>query len=204
MRGLEFNDPLVPDPDTARDLLKEELARSEYNPEPNLLVRLVHYIREAFSELFSFGTGEFSVRSALIIGFVTALIIIFALILANPIRLRNRRVHTVMDDEDVTLFQAQQKLNDAVNRKDWSLAVVWAFRCSALIMDEANLLRVSPGLTAQEVSTAAQRQFPEVVHVFDTAADVFDDVRYGDRVADRADFEHAALMLSVVEQKGHR
>lgn len=204
MLGLDFNDPLVPDPDTARDLLKEELARSEYNPEPNLVVRLVHYIREAFSELFSFDTGEFSLRSALIIGFVIVLVILFSLILANPIRLRNRRVHSVMDEEDVTLLQAQQRLNDAVNHEDWSLAVVWAFRCSALVMDQDNLLRVSPGLTAQEVSGAAQRQFPDVLHVFDTAADIFDDVRYGDRMADRNDFEHAALMLRVVEQKGRR
>lgn len=198
---IHLEDPLIPDPETAQSLALEELARPEYNSEADPVSRFFSWLVRTLSNLIGQGDHEFPVDLAMLIGFVVLLIILGTLVIFNPIRLRNGRSSAVLGDENITLDEARARLAKAVSTQQWDEAVVWSVRCQALILDELKIIRVSPGLTAQEVARAASSKFPERTEQYAIAARTFDKVRYGDSAVAEADYRRVAELLDMLTSR---
>lgn len=199
--GVE--EPLVPDADTAQSLVLEELARSEYDMTADPVTR---FFRWLFGLLFSLspeGDVEIPTQVIVLTGFILLLIILGVAVILNPIRLSKSESSTVWDDQAVTLAQSQENLQRAIAQAKWDEAIVWAFRCQALILDELKVIRVAPGLTAQEVARAASEQFTSHAEAFTNAAATFDKVRYGDSAVTSEDFRPLAELLDIVSARRH-
>lgn len=199
------NDPLVPDAEEAQRLLQEELARSEYSTESwDFLTRILDKISEFFLALLGIEGYTISLEAALIVGFMLLLIVAIGITFFHPIRLAARRSSAVVDDDDVTLQEAQERLAQAVGAQQWNDAVVWSFRCATLLLDELMILSLTAGVTAQEVSRSARERFPDQRDEFTFAASIFDKVRYGDADATQEDYSRLAALLAVIEtRRGH-
>lgn len=194
-------DPFVPDPDVSRQWVETELARPEYDTNLDPVSRFVRWILKALSDLMGEGNGDFPLELALIITFAVLLLVILVLVVTNPIRLRKARSHAVMGNEDFSLAEARERVTSAQAQGAWDEATVWAFRCEALLLDELRILKVTPGLTAQEVTRAAQPHFAETAEELAFASTMFDEVRYGEHFPTEEDFLRVAAIVEMLESR---
>lgn len=177
-------DALTPGPGTARDWLREELARRDYQPS------LVERFRTAVGDLLD----RLSRAASSINGFSPLVAVLVGLVLvAGAVFLLSRlRANPGGGSETRSVF-ARTRLSAAEHRAtalraldagDWDEAVVEATRALAAGLFERGLVGEEPGATAHELLGAATRSFPAYADRLEQAAAVFDETRYGDRPAD--------------------
>lgn len=188
--------PIAPDADTAQSWVVEELSRSEYHASYGLLHRFVARILDSFFSLFGSGSGEFAIGDYVLLAFFTLLLALVIVAVINPVRLRNRRSSEVFEDDDFTLNELQRRTVKAATEGLWDDAIVWGMRTYALTLNERHLVRVSPGLTAQEVARHAGKRLEHHRASIAKIAAVFDGVRYGTAHATSGDYESLAALIS--------
>ena len=92
-----------------------------------------------------------------------------------------------MSDQDVSARQAHDNASSYLKEADFAQAFIWGMRYLVLSLDERDVVRATPGLTAHEAATAASAQFPDSRDSLVNAAALFDAVLYGRSTPTRDD-----------------
>jgi len=178
---------LRPDPGPAHDWIRQELAKPEY--QPTLLERATRWIGSALARLLDAVSGIARLNSVVAIAILVVALVVIALALGRLRREpRNRGAadRSVLEDTRTTAAQYRARATKALAEERWDEAVVDGMRAIAVGLVERALVEDQPSATAHEVATTASGVFPTEQARLESAARLFDDVRYGDRHADRA------------------
>ncbi|WP_407317002.1 DUF4129 domain-containing protein [Isoptericola halotolerans] len=172
--------PVVPDRETARDWLVEELAKPEYAQDPSLLMRLLEWILDLFSGIGAVDVSPW--RLAVIVAVVLVAVVAVAYFVAGPARLRRHAARgsaVVHEDDARTADQMRAAADRAADSQDWTLAVLERFRAVVRGLEERVVLDERPGRTAREAAAAASARLPGLGTALHDAAERFDAVCYG-------------------------
>ena len=189
--------PVVPDADTARRWASDELDNPAYHRGQSLLDRIVEWVMDLVSRIFSTGAGEGAdprlVGAAFV--FVILVVALIALWIAGPVRRARRTAQERLVFDAADARTAEQMRTDsaaAAGRLDWHAAVLERFRAIVRSLEERALLEERAGRTAHEVALDAGLALPELRDGLLEASTVFDEVCYGD--AEGSEPEYRALV----------
>jgi hypothetical protein len=179
---------LRPDPDPAREWVRSELAKREY--QPTLMDRISRWLYDLLQRILDAAGGLGALDSRIALVLLIALVVVLAVVLARlrPDPSRRRRVQpgAVLPDVRVSAAEHRALAERAVADGRWDDAVVEAMRAIAVGLVERDLIDDEPGATAREVTDRATRLFADLGTRLRAASETFDGVRYGDHHADRA------------------
>jgi hypothetical protein len=193
----ELADPLRPSPDEAREQLQRELLNPEYQRD-DWLERVVGWLQGLFDD----GVGAASgVPGATTFALIVVFLLLTAGILALASRVRGSarqaaRREAVLPDERVPASEYRRRADAAFAEGRYADAVVEGFRAVAARQVERGRLEDLPGATAHEIADRLAVGFGERAPLLQRVAQLFDEVRYGDRPASSAD---ARSVLSLDE-----
>lgn len=176
---------LRPDPDPARDWVREELAKPEY--QPSLMERAIRWLGDLLDKLINGIQGVGRLDPAVAFVLLALLVGLIALILGRLRRDPSRpaRSTAVFTAERVSAAEHRALAARAMAEERWDDVVVEAMRALAVGLVERDLIDDQPGATAREVADSGARLFGEHADGLHQAADAFDGVLYGDHRADR-------------------
>jgi hypothetical protein len=190
-------DALSPGPGTARDWLRDELSRREY--QPSLSERFWHWVQDLFDKVrdASVGAGGFNPFVALLLLALLVALVVFVLsrLRANPTG--GAYAGGVFTAERMSAVDHRGLAERAMARGDWDTTVVESMRALAAGLFERGLVVEESGATAHEISATAAQSFPSESGRLDRAAASFDETRYGGRAAGEAG---AREILALEEQ----
>jgi hypothetical protein len=185
---LPFDVPVDPDAPEAQDWLVEELAKPEYQAaQPTLFDRISRAIFEWIYDLFD-GGGQVEGPPALVLTIVLVLVagaIVFAILVFGVPRRGKKSAVTGSifgENDDRSAARMRQDAERAAADGDYSTAIAELFRAIARGLAEREVLTTFPGTTATDFARRSGRVFPAHAERLETAAQVFDGVRYLDRV----------------------
>lgn len=175
-----------PEPGPARDWVREELARSEY--QPSLLERVAGWFGDLLDKLLNAADGIGRLDPVFALVLVGLLVVGAAVVLARlrPAGVRREASAPVLGEKRMTAAGHRALAERARDEGRYDDAVVEALRAIAVGLVERALLDDRPATTAREVALAAAASFAGLAGRLHAAAERFDAVRYGDRHADRA------------------
>lgn len=175
-----------PDPDQARDWVREELTGREY--QPSLLERVAGWFQDFLDELLDAADGVGRLHPAVAAVVLAAMLVLLAVALARlrPDRARREEPAAVLGDTRLDAAGHRRLAEQARDRGDHDEAVVEALRAIVVGLVERAVLDDRPATTAQEVADEAGGSFAGLAERLHAAAGLFDAVRYGDRRAGRA------------------
>lgn len=192
--------PVTPDPDEARDWLRDELGTPDATPPetPGWLRDFLNWLASLFDGA---GSGSSSpvgqtvaivVLVVLIVGVLVAAFVVFGV----P---RLRRRSTVTGDlfgEDDARSAAELRVvaEDAARAGDYTTAVVEAFRSLARDLAERGVVVAFPGTTARGFATRAADVLPDLADRLAAGAADFDALRYLGRVGTLDQWERMAAL----------
>ncbi|HEY2834460.1 MAG TPA: DUF4129 domain-containing protein [Sporichthyaceae bacterium] len=197
--------PVVPDPDVARAAAHSELTKPAYHAhDPTLFqrlaTRLVDWVQGAFDRASGPTPGN-RLAILLLIGLV-ALVLIGIRTRLGPLRKAYRRSAPVFHSELRSAADHHAAADAALAAGDLSAATVERFRALVRGCEERGLLVPRPGRTANEVAAEVAGLRPSAAGPVHAAAGVFDEIRYGGRVGDRAG--HDVVAAADVTVRGAR
>ncbi|MDF2848747.1 MAG: hypothetical protein K0R97_2729 [Oerskovia sp.] len=177
--GVRRDVPVVPDADTARQWLKEELLDPVYVDQPSLLSRFVDWLTGLFTDVRVLDVNPV-VASLVIVGLVLVVAVI-AYVVTGPVRLsrKARSSVTVFDDDERSAKELRAAADAASSAGDWPTAVVERYRAVVRSLEERVILDPRPGRTAHEAADDAALRLPALADRLTAGARLFDDVRYG-------------------------
>jgi len=177
---------LFPDPESARELLRDELARPEYQ-EP-LLERVARWFNELVDSArgATASSGGLTQLAALVLLalLVVGLAVALSRLRANPTQARPGTA--VFADVPETAQEHRRRANAALSQDRWGEAVIESVRALASGLVERDLMPQQSGVTVHEISWRAAELFPSHGRRLETMTTVFDETRYGERAADEA------------------
>lgn len=182
--------PVQPGAGTARRWLLDELAKPAYAAaEPSPFDRAVQAFLTWFTGLFDVTNSSTPpLVLAIAIGVVVAVLVAALLLFGLPRRNRRSTAGSLFGADDRRSADEMRRAAEAaMARGDWSLAVLERFRALARGLDERTLVPVFPGTTATAFAVSAARTFPAEHGELQSAAELFDGVRYADDTATRED-----------------
>lgn len=178
--------PLTPSGPQARELLRPELAKSEYHQPKSLLQTVLDWIGRQLGDLLSGSTGTLP-AIAWLIGLL--LVVLLAVLAAIGLRRGRVRARTTTDaevlgEQAVTAAELRRRATGHERDGDFGPAAIDYFRAIAVRGVERALVDPAPGLTAHDIALVLGRRFPgSGTDLFDAAAS-FDAILYGDQAAD--------------------
>lgn len=181
--------PLVPSPDEARDALRRELLRPEYQQDP--MSRVADWIQRTFQEAIATAAdaGAASYVAAALVFLLLALGLIWLVSRAQPSVAAGSESRPLLAQERVTAAELRRRAEEALREGRLEDAVVDGVRALTVRQVEHGRLELHPGATAREVAMRLaadhEEQRPRLVRL----AHLFDSVRYGGRAASSADAE---------------
>ncbi|MFF3063267.1 DUF4129 domain-containing protein [Oerskovia sp. NPDC057915] len=177
--GVGTDVPVVPDADTARQWLREELLDPVYVDQPSLLMRFIDWVTGLFTDVRVLDVNPV-VASLVIVGVVLAVAVV-AYVVAGPVRLsrRARPSAAVFDDDERSAEDLRSAADAAASAGDWATAVVERYRAVVRSLEERVILDPRPGRTAHEAADEAALRLPALADRLTAGARLFDDVRYG-------------------------
>ncbi len=194
MRRLQ--PPLVPDADEAREWAERELSRAVYHDDGRSWLQIVlEAVGEWLTSLAEAAGGLGIALVPILLLVVIAAVVLGALVLGGPVRRTRRRgaatrTGAVLAEDDVrSAEELRTAARAAAGRDDLALAVVEMFRAIVRGLDERALGSDTLGRTAREAAAAASVHLPAYAAALAGAADLFDAVRYGEWIPDRAEFD---------------
>lgn len=183
--------PVDPDADTARQWARDELAKSEYTSGGgNWLERFLRWVQDLISQLFSGLGGRSGGWGVLITAVVVAAVIgVVVWLIVGPLRRSRERAGDpdALVDPALTAADYAEQARVATASGDWSAAAIASYRSLVRGLDERGVITLRPGMTAHEAAADGSAALPDAAAPLGAAADVFDAVRYGRRLATRAD-----------------
>lgn len=176
---------LRPDPDPARDWVRAELTKPEY--QPTLTERLSRWLEDLLAKLLDGAQGVGRLHPAVALVLLTGIVVLVAIALARLRRDPSRSTPTaaVLTEERISAAEHRALAARALAEERWDDAVVETMRAIAVGLVERDLIDDRPGATAREVAGSGAGLFPSYAGGLHDAADAFDGVLYGDHRADR-------------------
>ncbi len=187
--------PVDPSSDEARSLLRRELLQPEYQQD-SPLQRLLDWFGRQFDQGLA-AASRSSTLTVLAALLLLALVGVGVLWLMSRSRLTRRAdpvTGPVLVDDSLGADQLRERAQTAMAQSRWSAALVDGFRALTARQTERGRLPDLPGATAHEVASALAEVHPRLAERLRAAADHFDEVLYGDRLAES---EQAAAMLAL-------
>lgn len=192
---------LRPDPGTAQDWVRAELAEKPY--QPSLLERISGWFWDLLDRIVGAaqGVGRLSPLAALaiLVVLLTGLALVLARLRSSP--RRRTPAGAVHEDEAAGADEYRRRAARARAEGRWDDAVVEGMRAIARGLVERALVDDLPAATAREVASGGARVFPAHADRLVAAANLFDGVRYGDRHATRGPAED---LLALEEALRHQ
>lgn len=199
--------PLDPDPEEARRLLLEELAKSRYQqggePDgpPAWLQDILDRINEFLNSLGGEGTVPFWLLALIVVAI--AVIVVAFLVFGVP-RLRARSAiaaDAMFETDDRRDAAAMRRAADAAARAGrWDLAIAERFRAIARSLHERTLVSTLPGSTSHDVARRAAVALPDHADRLAEAANDFDAVRYLGDAGDRERYDRVVELDIEIER----
>lgn len=184
------------DRDAARDLVREELSRREYDAaQPPTLLRLIGRALRRIGELLDSGAASVPGGRWGQLLLLLLLVGLVALVLTRvgPLASRERARPALFEGSEVlTAAQHRSQAEQAAAEQRWADAVRERLRAVVRDLEARGVLDPRPGRTAGEVARDAGAAVPDVADELRRAAVVFDEVWYGGRTADASSY--AALV----------
>lgn len=176
---------MEPDRGEARRQLVQELQQQEYAAAtPGLFERAVLWLGERLSEL-TLPAGVESTAGTVALLAVLVLVVLVALWMAGPVRLsaRTRPGPGVFGATSLSADEHRAAADEHAAAGRWAQAVRERFRAVVRALEERTLLEPRPGRTASEAAREAAQLLPGLAGDLAGAAQVFDDVVYGEHPA---------------------
>lgn len=191
--------PLDPASETARQWLREELAKPIYHTEPSLWDRFLDWLQDLLQR-----TGPDAAAPRWLLGLLVA--VALAAIIAVLVRTLRRDVATVTEPTGAVLGEEgldaqayRRRARLAASLGDHDAQLLDSYRAIAAAAVERVLLPELPGRTAHEVALELTMLFPSAAQALREAAADFDAVRYGQQHRTQADAERVAALDSELE-----
>lgn len=175
--------PLDPDRDEARRLVRDELARGDYQLQESWAARAWRWFTDLFSGFGGVGPLPGWVTWALLALVLVAVLAVLAF--ASRHRWRTGRLATrgapgaVLEGPARSAAEHRAEATRALKAGDHDRAALEAYRAVAVSAVERALVDDRPGRTAHELATVLSPVFPDDAAGLRAAADAFDAVRYG-------------------------
>lgn len=192
---MRLDIPVTPDPDEAREWLREELGSPVGQPlqAPQWLLDFLDWLNGLFGRATDSASNPVGQTVALVV-LVTLVvgILVAAFVIFGVPRLRRRsRVTGDLFGEDDARSAAQLRgvAEEAARAGDYTTAVVEAFRSLARDLAERGVVVVFPGTTARGFATRAGDSFPDLEDRLAIGAADFDALRYLGRLGTREQWE---------------
>jgi hypothetical protein len=178
--------------DAAHDAAQRELQKPIY-PRGSLTERLIDWIDELIFKLISEGASVPGGWFTLTVLFVLAAVAVIAVI-----RLARRTMHTnssskaLFGAHELTAEEHRAIAQRCAAQGDWAAAIRHRLRAVARQLEESAVLNPVPGRTATELARDAGTALPGLVNEFRSAAEVFNDVTYGQRPGTEPEYRAVA------------
>lgn len=176
--------PLDPSGDEARGQVRRELVRPEYH-DANLLERISDWLDRLVNNSVDAASGSPPLATAVAVA--VALLIATGIILLVSRARRTARADKsgapALADEVVTADELRARAEAALAAGDPTAALIDGFRAIAVRQIERGRIDDVPQATAHELAGALASTFTEQATALRRGADLFDQVRYGDRPA---------------------
>ncbi|MCZ0728782.1 DUF4129 domain-containing protein [Mycolicibacterium iranicum] len=170
--------------DAAHDAAQAELGKSIY-PKPSALELISDWLEEVLYRLTA-GASNFPGGWLT----VSVLVILVAVAIVVAVRIARRAMRSSRNDapalfDDHTLSAAEHRATAEryAASGDWGPAIRHRLRAVARQLEENGVLDPIPGRTATELARTAGRALPSLAGELRTAADIFNDVTYGEQPA---------------------
>lgn len=188
--------PLTPDADTARFWLQQELSNGIYGQRESLLSKLLRGLQDFLS-----GISIDAVPSWGSLGLVFLIVVLGALAIFFGGTLRTRAVTKksaeVFEDTTATAADYRKLASDNARFGDFSAALLFTYRALVRSAEERVVISEQPGRTAVEAARAIGTALPSFTGPLNDAAQLFDEVIYGDKIATSANYD---LLVSLDQQ----
>lgn len=188
--------PLTPDADTARFWLEQELSNGIYGQRESLLSKLLRGLQD-----FLAGISINSVPSWGSVGLVVLIVVLGALAIFFGGTLRTRAVARksaeVFDNATASAADYRSKASDSARLGDFAQALLFTYRALVRSAEERVVISEQSGRTAVEAANAIGKALPTYMGALTQAAQLFDEVIYGDKTATSMDYE----ILVALDQK---
>lgn len=201
--ALPLSVPVEPDAETAREWAEEELARSVYQDSTSVFDMILSWLAELWDFLTGLGTGVSAPVVPIIVAVILVAVVALSLVLAGRVQRRATRgagtSHELFEDarDSAALFSAA---DTAAEAGDWPVAVLERFRAIIRSLDERTVLEDRAGLTAHEAATEASAALPPQSAELTWAANLFDDVAYGEAVPGSEEHTRLTQLAAAVRE----
>lgn len=187
--------PIDIDRDAARDAAQQELSKAIY-PRPSLTEQILTWLERL---LYRITAGAASLPGGWFTVAVLAVLLVVAVLVAVRIARRAMRTNEIHAGDlfgDHTLSAAEHRATAERHAAaaEWAQAIRHRLRAVARQLEENGTLDPAPGRTATELARAAARVLPAVADQFAIAADIFNDVTYGDQPGDDSGYRVVAAL----------
>lgn len=195
-----FQVPVLPDPDEAHDWLEQELQKPAYTEaEPTWFDRIAKAIFDFFDGLTKVDGGNPTNWFGLVVGaLVIVAIVVLAIVLWGRPRTSgaSRAGDDLLfnDDDERSADELRQAARARFAAQDYTEAIVLHFRALARALTERGAVMVGRGATVHAFAAQAATAFPDRAGELDTAAALFDDVRYLRRPGTPESYEYIAAL----------
>ena len=179
--------------DEARRRAEEELAKAKYQGMPDWLADILQRLQDLVDGLLNPEVNPGGAGSGWVFAAILFVILIALVLVVWKVGLPRWRP-TVADaevetDQEVEPDQYRTAAERAAAQQDWTGAIRERFRALVRELEQRTILDPRPGRTALEAAGRAARVLPDVEPELHTAALGFNDVMYGQIIADRARYE---------------
>ena len=198
--------PLAPavDPDEARSLIHEELAKAEYDDSPGFVSWFLSLVEQWLLDLLDGVSRSSTTQAALLVLLVLLLGALVVLVLRRTGLVRRSHALTVSAALDAEPVLSGAELRGAARRAIGEGrsddGTVLALRGLVRDLEERTLLDVSAGMTAQESTARAARAFPELRGRLSRAAAAFDTAAYSHRSTSAKQAEDLLLLAEYIAE----
>jgi Domain of unknown function (DUF4129) len=185
--------------DQAQRLARDELSKAIYHQHQSIPQAIESFIDKLLQKIFDSASHVTPGGAWTVVAIVLAVVILIAIaVRLGPLGPSATRKAPIADAGTRPLTarelreqaEASAAAADASTGKgDYTTAVLQRFRAIAISLEERGILVPDAGRTADELAAQAGRLFPGQAADIAAAARLFDDVRYGDAVGAREDYE---------------
>lgn len=194
--------------DEARRRAEEELAKAKYQGMPDWLSDILQRLQELLDGLLNPQVNPGGSGSGIVFVIVLVLVLLALVLIVWKVGLPRWRPAVadaeVETDPEVEPDQYRSAAERAAASQDWSAAIRERFRGLVRELEHRTIVDPRPGRTALEAAGRAALMLPEVEADLHTAALGFNDVMYGQVVADRARYETMVAADTAVTRAASR
>ncbi|CAA0082722.1 Uncharacterised protein [Mycolicibacterium vanbaalenii] len=170
------------DRDAAHEAAQRELGKPIY-PRPSLTDQILDWIDELLYRLVA---GSADVPGGWFT--VSVLLMLLGVAVFVAVRIARRAMRTersqsagLFDGHELTAAEHRATAEAHAATGEWAAAIRHRLRAVARQLEENGVLEPVPGRTATELARTAGRALPALTNELFTAAEIFNDVTYGER-----------------------